>query len=270
MSTSRATSAKVLFSCLAKQVRLQSFTMERDVDIDKVVRQHLEMEGAFTGFTVKAKSNAPSQQFKDGPAAPEAVAELEEIVDEVCQCRKCSLGSVRTNAVPGEGNYNARIMFVGEAPGADEDAQGRPFVGRAGQLLDKVIAACGLKRSDVFIGNILKCRPPDNRDPRPEEIVSCLPYIQRQIELINPDAIVALGAHAARTLLNTNKSIGQLRGQFHEYYAGIGRPAMKLMATYHTAYLLRNYSPENRRRVWEDMKKVLAELGLPIPERPSA
>jgi len=157
-------------------------------------------------------------------------------------------------------------MFVGEAPGADEDAQGRPFVGRAGQLLDKIIEACGLCRQDVFIGNILKCRPPDNRDPRPDEIISCLPYLQRQIEILNPEILVALGAHAARTLLNTNKAIGQLRGQFHEYFTGIGRPPIKLMATYHTAYLLRNYTPDNRRRVWDDMKKVLAELGLPVPE----
>jgi len=157
-------------------------------------------------------------------------------------------------------------MFVGEAPGADEDAQGRPFVGRAGQLLDKIIAACGLKRSDVFIGNILKCRPPGNRDPRLDEIISCLPYLQRQIEIIEPEVLVALGAHAAKTLLNTTKSIGQLRGQFHEYIAGIGRPPVKLMATYHPAYLLRNYSPDNRRKVWEDMKKVLAELDLPVPQ----
>jgi len=157
-------------------------------------------------------------------------------------------------------------MFVGEAPGADEDAQGRPFVGRAGQLLDRIIAAMGLQRSDVYIANILKCRPPENRDPRAEEIVSCLPYLQRQIELIRPEIIVALGAHAARTLLDTTKSIGQLRGRFHEYYPGFGQPPIKLMATYHPAYLLRNYSQENRRRVWEDMKKVLTELGLPIPD----
>ena len=240
--------------------------MARKVDIDKVVRQHLEMEQSFTGFTVKSKAEASEQREQEDNMTVEQAAELEKIADEVNQCRKCGLGSLRTNAVPGEGSPNARIMFVGEAPGADEDAQGRPFVGRAGQLLDKVIAACGLKRSDVFIGNILKCRPPENRDPRPDEIISCLPYLQRQIEIINPEIIVALGAHAARTLLNTNKSIGQLRGQFHEYYAGLGRAPIKLMATYHTAYLLRNYSEENRRRVWEDMKKVLAELGLPIPE----
>ncbi len=246
---------------------LQFVTMGKEVDINKVVRQHLEMEQFFTGFALRGKAQKlePQEQRDDMPVAEKA-AELERIAGEVCQCRRCGLGSLRTNAVPGEGNANARIMFVGEAPGADEDAQGRPFVGRAGQLLDRVIEACGLKRSDVFIGNILKCRPPDNRDPRAEEIISCLPYLQRQIEIINPEIIVALGAHAARTLLNTTKSIGQLRGQFHEYCAGLGRPPIKLMATYHTAYLLRNYSQENRKRVWEDMKKVLAELGLPIPK----
>jgi len=238
------------------------------MDINKVARQHLEMENFFSGFTIKGNFEAPEQQnTEDDMTVSEKIAELEKIAEEVHQCRKCGLGSLRTNTVPGEGNPNARIMFIGEGPGADEDAQGRPFVGRAGQLLDKVIAACGLKRTDVFIGNILKCRPPDNRDPRPDEIISCLPYLQKQIELINPEVIVALGAHAARTLLNTNKPIGQLRGQFHEYYSGIGRPPIKLMATYHTAYLLRNYSPENRRRVWEDMQKVLTELGLPIPEQ---
>ncbi len=158
-------------------------------------------------------------------------------------------------------------MFVGEAPGADEDAQGRPFVGRAGQLLDKIIAACGLRREEVFIGNILKCRPPENREPRPEEIINCLPYLQRQIEAIQPDVIVALGGHAAKTLLNTVKPISQLRGQFQEYYSGIGRPPVKLMATFHPAYLLRNYTEQNRRYVWEDMKRVLTELGLPVPDR---
>jgi len=243
--------------------------MEKEAHIKKAVRQHLEMEQFFTGgFAVKGKTTAsepPNQE--DNMAATQKAAELEKIANEVCQCRKCGLGSIRTNAVPGEGNPNTRIMFVGEAPGADEDAQGRPFVGRAGQLLDRILTACGLKRSEVFIGNILKCRPPENRDPAAEEIISCLPYLQRQIEIINPEIIVALGAHAARTLLDTNKSIGQLRGQFHEYYAGLGRPPIKLMATYHTAYLLRNYSQENRLRVWEDMKKVLTELGLPIPER---
>lgn len=242
--------------------------MEKDLDINKIVRQHIEMEQFFTGFSLKCRSETlEAQEQEDNMAVAEKAAELEKIAGEVNQCRQCGLGSSRTNTVPGEGNPNARIMFVGEAPGADEDAQGRPFVGRAGQLLDKIIEACGLKRSDVFICNILKCRPPGNRDPRAEEIISCLPYLQRQIEIIDPEIIVALGAHAAKTLLNTTKPIGQLRGQFHEYYPGIGKPPVKLMPTYHTAYLLRNYSQENRRKVWEDMKKVLTELGLPIPNK---
>ncbi len=241
--------------------------MEKEPDINKVVRQHADMDDFFTGGFAPAGEKNKQKKNEASQSANDIKIELEKINDEVHRCRKCQLGSLRTNAVPGEGNPNAQIVFVGEGPGADEDAQGRPFVGRAGQLLDKVIAAMGLKRSDIFICNILKCRPPNNRDPRPEEIISCLPYLQRQIELINPDVIVALGAHAARTLLNTNKPIGQLRGQFHQYYAGLGRPSIKLMATYHTAYLLRNYSQENRRRLWEDMKKVLTELGLPIPQR---
>ncbi len=241
--------------------------MEKDVDLQKVVHQHLEMEQFFSGFVPKSRTiEKESQKMDESKAITEKAAELEKIAEEVRKCCQCGLGSTRTNAVPGEGYPNARIMFIGEAPGADEDAQGRPFVGRAGKLLDKIIEACGLNRSDVFIGNILKCRPPDNRDPRAEEIISCLPFLQRQIEMIEPEIIVALGAHAARTLLNTTKAIGQLRGQFHEYYVGIGRPPIKLMATYHTAYLLRNYTPENRRRVWEDMKKVLAELNLPVPD----
>jgi uracil-DNA glycosylase family 4 len=241
--------------------------MEKDTNITKVVRQHLQMENFFTGgFMVRGNKTNNESGNIEHTDNKQVEAELEKIAQEVRKCAKCGLGSSRTNAVPGEGNPNARIVFVGEGPGADEDAQGRPFVGRSGQLLDKIIAAMGLKRSDVFICNVIKCRPPDNRDPRPEEIISCMPYLQRQIELINPEIIVALGAHAARSLLNNNLPIGQLRGQFHEYYTGIGRPSIKLMATYHPSYLLRNYSDDNRKRVWEDMKKVLAELGLPVPK----
>ncbi len=242
--------------------------MEDRVKIGSVIRQHLETEQFFAGFSVRGRNDAGEfQEQEDDMAVAQRAGELEKLAEEIRHCRKCGLASSRTNAVPGEGNPDARIMFIGEAPGADEDAQGRPFVGRAGQLLDKIIVACGLKRSDVYIGNILKCRPPGNRDPRADEIIACLPYLQRQIELIKPEIIVALGAHAARTLLDTTKSIGQLRGQFHEYYAGLGQMPVKLMATYHPAYLLRSYSPENRRKVWEDMQKVLTELGLPIPER---
>ncbi|MCX5635805.1 MAG: uracil-DNA glycosylase [Planctomycetota bacterium] len=242
--------------------------MEKDTDITKVVRQHLQMENFFTGgFMVRSNKTSSESHNIEHTDNKQVKAELEKIAEEVRKCAKCGLGSLRTNAVPGEGSQNARIVFVGEGPGADEDAQGRPFVGRSGQLLDKIIAnGMGLKRSDVFICNIIKCRPPDNRDPRLDEIISCMPYLQRQIELINPEIIVALGAHAAKSLLNNNLPIGQLRGQFHEYCTGIDRTTIKLMPTYHPAYLLRNYSDDNRKRVWDDMKKVLAELGLAVPK----
>jgi uracil-DNA glycosylase len=261
--------------------------MVKKARTDKVVRQHAEMEDFFTGFTVKRTEKIDTTKTRKGesvtvhpvaqpPIRPsarsdvaKATAELEKIANEVRTRCHCGLDASRTNAVPGEGNPKARIMFVGEAPGADEDAQGRPFVGRAGQLLEKIINACGLKREDVFIANILKCRPPGNREPAAEEIIHCLPFLQRQIEIIEPEIIVALGAYAARTLLNTNKPIGHLRGEFQEYFSGVGRPPIKLMATFHPAYLLRNYSEDNRRKVWEDMKKVLAELGLPMPDRPA-
>ena len=239
--------------------------MQKEIDINKVVRQHLEMNQYFSGFTIKSPKETPNDNQVKQMNKKDKQKELDKITDEVRICCSCELVSTRTKVVPGEGNPNARIMFIGEAPGADEDAQGRPFVGRAGQLLEKIIIACGLKRSDVFIGNILKCRPPGNRDPRAEEIISCLPFLQRQIEIIEPEIIVALGAHAAKTLLDTNTPIGQLRGRFHEYHSSINQKPIKLMATYHPAYLLRNYSQENRRRVWEDMKKVLIELDLPVP-----
>jgi len=237
--------------------------MEKPADINKAIRQHAEMETFFSGgFT--QKSSTQLQRLTPAKDNHEVAGELENLAAEVRKCSKCGLAAERTNAVPGEGCSNAQIVFVGEAPGADEDAQGRPFVGRAGKLLDKIINAMGLQRRDVFICNILKCRPPGNRDPKPDEIISCLPYLQRQIETINPEIIVALGAHAARTLLDTNKPIGQLRGRFHEYVTSPGKEPVKLMPTYHPAYLLRNYSRDNRRKVWEDMKKVLDELNLPI------
>jgi DNA polymerase len=230
--------------------------MTKDVQINKVVRQHMDMDEFFSGgFMIKSEKKLFAQTK---PANPKATKQLEAIAEEVRKCKKCSLCSTRKNAVPGQGDLQARLVFIGEAPGADEDAQGLAFVGRAGKLLTKIIAAMGLTRDDVFIGNILKCRPPGNRDPKPDEIAQCCPYLQRQLELLNPEIIVALGAHAARTLLDTNKPIGQLRGRFHDYH--IGQRIVKFMPTYHPAYLLRNYSPDNRRKVWEDMQKVMAEL----------
>lgn len=239
-------------------------------NIPRLIKQHLEMEAFFTGdFAVRgelpSEPRPPAAQetpSAGGCSAAEGLAAIEKEVRACC----CGLNKTRTNPVPGEGNPNADIVFVGEAPCADEDAQGRPFVGRAGQLLNNIIAAMGLQRGDVFICNILKCRPPENRDPRPDEIIRCLPFLQRQLELIRPKVIVALGAHAARTLLKTELPIGKLRGRFHDYYISPDLPPVKLMPTYHPAYLLRNYSPENRRRVWQDMQKVMAELGMEVPK----
>jgi DNA polymerase len=236
---------------------------ERQIDIQKILKQHLEMESFFAGdFTLRGTSG----QF-ESEEANEIIGSLDSIAEMVRKCRKCEIGSTRLNAVPGQGNPNARLMFVGEAPGADEDQQGIAFIGRAGKLLTQIIEAMGLTREEVFIGNILKCRPPGNRDPKLEEVDNCLPYLEHQLKLIRPDVIVALGAHAARTLLDSKLAIGKLRGRFHEYKFSEDLPPAKLMPTYHPAYLLRNYSYDNRKRVWEDMMKVLKELDLPIPKK---
>ena len=198
------------------------------MNMKKAVSQHIEMENFFTGGVfIRGKQTEAAVKNEPDEAALQAQKEIEEITIEVAKCRKCEIGTTRTNAVAGEGSPRARIFFIGEAPGADEDEQGRPFVGRAGQLLDKIITAMGLKREDVFIGNILKCRPPENRVPQANEIINCLPYLQRQIELIKPDIIVALGAYSAQTLLETTKAIGQLRGHFFDYLPGAGETADK-------------------------------------------
>jgi DNA polymerase len=187
---------------------------------------------------------------------------------QVKGCTKCGLCETRTNTVFGQGDPAARLVFVGEAPGRDEDAQGLAFVGRAGQLLTKMIVAMGLTREEVFICNILKCRPPDNRDPAPDEISSCWPYLDEQLRIIQPEVIVALGKPAAQTLLRTTEGIGQLRGNWHDYYTSgsplVGDPT-PLMPTYHPAYLLR--SPHEKGKAWSDLKMVMARLGLPVPER---
>jgi uracil-DNA glycosylase family 4 len=165
-------------------------------------------------------------------------------------CTRCKLGGLgRRQVVFGIGNPRATLMFVGEAPGADEDAKGEPFVGRAGQLLTKIIEAMDLKREDVYIANVIKCRPPGNRAPEPDEVATCEPFLMRQIDAIAPRVIVALGTHAAHALLKTDAPISRLRGHVHEFRGGI-----KLVPTFHPAFLLR--SPERKRDVWEDMKNV--------------
>ncbi len=182
---------------------------------------------------------------------------LDAILAEVTGCEKCSLATTRTKTVFGVGSPSAKLMFIGEAPGADEDKTGEPFVGRAGKLLTDMILAMGLSRDRVYIANILKCRPPDNRNPLPGEVELCEPYLKRQIRIIRPAVICTLGAVSAQTLLKTNVAISKLRGKFHSYE---GTP---LLPTYHPAYLLRN--PSAKKATWEDLKMVMDKLGISIP-----
>jgi uracil-DNA glycosylase len=177
-------------------------------------------------------------------------------------CTRCKLHKGRHKIVFGDGNSKAQLVFIGEGPGADEDEQGLPFVGRAGKLLTQMIEAMGLQRKDVYICNVVKCRPPQNRAPEPDEVETCSPYLIRQIDAINPKVLVCLGAVAAKTLLQTTRGITQFRGQWQEWR---GR---KLMATYHPAYLLRN--PAAKGEVWKDLQKVMAELGLQLPKKKSS
>lgn len=180
---------------------------------------------------------------------------LEGIQNELANCKRCKLSLKRTNIVFGSGNKKAQIVFVGEGPGEEEDKQGLPFVGRAGQKLTDIIEkGMGLKRSDVYICNIVKCRPPKNRDPYPDEIKICLPFLEKQIKVINPKVIVALGKPASSTLLGRNVAITKERGTWHSFQG------YKLMLTFHPAYLLRNYTIENRRLVQSDVHKVISIL----------
>jgi DNA polymerase len=205
-----------------------------------------------------ARREAPASGasgITDAAAAASASGDaLAGLRDEIGDCTRCILHTLgRRQIVFGTGNPRADLMFVGEAPGADEDLQGEPFVGRAGQLLTKIIEAIGLARGDVYIANVLKCRPPGNRNPEPAEVDTCQPFLFRQIDIVQPRVIVALGTFAARTLLGTDAPISRLRGRVHDFRGG-----SKLIPTFHPAFLLR--SPDRKRDVWEDMKKVRALL----------
>ena len=194
----------------------------------------------------------PVERRSDAPADP--VATLEAIRTRIGDCTRCKLHERRKNIVFGVGNPRARLMFVGEAPGADEDVQGIPFVGRAGKKLDEMIVAIGLERSDVYIANVAKCRPPDNRAPQPDEVATCSPFLFEQIEAIRPAVIVTLGSPATKLLLNTKVGITKLRGVWQSF-SGI-----PVMPTFHPAYLLRAYTKENRRKVWEVLKAARARI----------
>ncbi len=213
--------------------------------------------------TVAAPVTAPLFSVAEpyqGPSLPLAdrVARLQALAGEVAQCPRCEvLACTRKNTVLGEGNPAARVCFFGEAPGADEDATGRPFVGRSGELLTKMIEACTFSREQVYILNTIKCRPPGNRNPDPSEIANCRPYFEEQFEILRPDYIVCLGLVAAQTLLNSTLSIGKLRSRFHSYRGS------KVLATYHPSYLLRN--PNAKREAWADLKMLLRDMGIAIP-----
>jgi DNA polymerase len=200
------------------------------------------------GLVLPAASVAPQVT---GPTRSRAEA-MAIVRADLGECTRCKLHKERTNLVFGVGDAEARLMFVGEGPGADEDQQGVPFVGRAGQLLTQIIKAMGLEREAVYIANVVKCRPPGNRNPEPDEIEQCEPFLMRQIDVIKPTVIVALGKFAAQTLLRTSEPISRLRGQFHQ----VGD--IRVMPTFHPSYLLRN--PTAKREVWEDMKRVMAVL----------
>jgi uracil-DNA glycosylase family 4 len=213
------------------------------------------------------RTAAPSllpEHAGDAPAvAPKTraqrIAALETLAAEVRACTRCALlAAQRTQTVFGVGNPEARVVFFGEAPGADEDRQGEPFVGRAGQLLNKMLEACGFRREEVYIMNVLKCRPPGNRTPSADEVANCRSFFQRQLEILSPPYICCLGSVAAAALLGTAMPLGRLRGRFHTWRSS------KVLCTYHPAYLLRN--PEAKRDAWEDLKLLLRDMGLQPPQ----
>jgi uracil-DNA glycosylase len=190
----------------------------------------------------------PVAEEKMEKMIPSEAPTLEEIRKEVGDCKRCKLHRTRRTIVFGEGNKKAKLMFIGEGPGYDEDVQGRPFVGKAGQLLTRIIQSIHLEREEVYIANIIKCRPPQNRNPEPDEIKSCSPFLMKQIQAIQPKIICALGAFAAQTLLQTDAKITSLRGRTFDF------KGIKVLPTYHPAFLLRN--PDKKREVWEDMKQI--------------
>ena len=226
------------------------------------VKQVMEDSQAKAALDSTAPGLAPAEIDGAYPARSQSEnldRALAILSEEVSQCQACSeLSKIRTQTVFGVGDPRARVVFFGEAPGADEDRIGEPFVGKAGQLLDRILSASTFRRDEVYILNTLKCRPPGNRNPNDVEIQNCGRFWQRQLELIQPEYVVCLGAIAVRTLLQTDRSIAKLRGDFHRYRGS------KVLVTYHPAYLLRNESA--KRLVWEDMKLLLSDMGIEVPK----
>src|SRR3954465_5233401 len=209
----------------------------------------------------RAEAFEPLPVIQTATSVSGRLAELQVIREDIGECTRCRLSKERKSIVFGVGNENADIMFVGEGPGADEDQQGEPFVGRAGQLLNNMISAMGIRREDVYIANIIKCRPPGNRTPEREECDTCSPFLMRQIEAVKPKVIVALGAVAAKTLLGVNDAMVNLRGRIYDFRN------TKLAVTYHPAYLLRD--PRQKKEAWKDLQMVMKYLGMPLRTLPS-
>jgi len=219
---------------------------------------------------VAAAANAAQTADADDASPEEKAAALARIDEgEVKACTLCGLCQGRHNTVFGEGAPDADLMFIGEAPGHDEDMTGRPFVGRAGELLTKMIVAMGLTREEVFIANVVKCRPPNNRAPTPDEVDACWDYLVRQIRIIAPKVIVTLGNPSTHAVLNTRVGITKLRGTWQRLPAiGVGVEGVAVMPTFHPAYVLRQYTPDNRMKVWSDLQQVMTALGLEAPRKP--
>lgn len=224
------------------------------------IKRRVWLERSFGRDGIYRKKPSGEAAGSSAGSAASAQAALDELAAETAACTRCGLHEKATQAVFGAGNPGADLMFVGEAPGFDEDREGVPFIGRAGKLLTRIITAMGFERSEVYITNVVKHRPPGNRTPTTYEIGLCHHFLLAQLEIIRPKIICALGAPASQTLLNTNKSIGELRGRFHPYPEN---PDIQVMPTYHPAYLLRN--ARDKSKVWDDMKKIMKELGKPIP-----
>ncbi len=224
-------------------------------DLRKIYLESIGLDAAIspTDDITSGMPEAPENIMK-----PEPGRALEELKRTIGDCHRCALGDSRTTLVFGVGNPDAQLLLVGEAPGRDEDLTGEPFVGRAGQLLTKIIQAMGFQRGEVYICNVNKCRPPGNRNPEPEEVTACKPFLLRQVEIVSPKIICALGSFAARTLLGTDMRISGLRGRFHDFNG------IPLMPTYHPSFLLRN--PNAKKDVWSDMRMIMKRLGLPIEE----
>lgn len=229
----------------------------QDTGVDGLPFAAAQEDQPAAGVKPTADAGEPARVTEPSPSRVVDREPLDAIRMELGDCHRCQLGATRTNLVFGVGNPHARLVFVGEAPGRDEDLQGEPFVGEAGQLLTKIIQAMGFQRNEVYICNVLKCRPPNNRNPLPTEVEQCHPFMLRQVQAIGPQAVVALGTFAAQTLLQTKEPISKLRGRFHDYHG------IALMPTFHPAFLLRN--PAMKRQVWEDMKQVMALLGMEAP-----